>query len=458
MEDQNMINVFLQKLPSITFEVFAVGVIVGLVMLVFFRPKKRRTFFWLLLPSVLFMIIWRVFCHEVMISARYFSILIYPAVIFTVWASFKMEPLARWILRKTHTPLNRRWRFFCKFIPYFFVIGIGIACFGKSLRINPYWEAVPEICQTFKQIREPDAHIITNFRERLIAYYGDYDIREIVKLGRSETLSVSEQLFQTLDTRKNFPGVYYIFWEVPRRAKFPTAENMKLTPEIGKLELIERRFIRRQEKEELALFRFTPGCPNITEWKQPVPQLPAKNLFKNGGFELAKKGKELENWIKHLQKSKLDVYLNSNRLYPASWWLDVGWWNNVNPALMYLSAQNPIAGKYSLRLDGRPPQRHVVLVSVGTKRGNYTYSFFIRGEGDKKSRMYLHFRGWLPTEKKHHIFKTLIFDISPGKLYKIHGEITADMLPAEMKTFIFLPIVVGDVTIDQMQIIPEKYK
>jgi hypothetical protein len=458
MEDQNMINVFLQKLPSITFEVFAVGVIVGLVMLVIFRPKKRRTFFWLLLPSVLFMIIWRIICHEVMLSARYFSILIYPAVIFTVWASFKMEPLSRWILRKTHTPLNRRWRFFCKFIPYFFVIGIGIACFGKSLRINPYWKAVPEICQTFKQIREPDVHVITNFRERLIAYYGDYDCRKIIKIEKSEKLSEKEQFFQTLDSRKNFPGVYYIFWEVLRRSKFPTAENMKLTPEIGKLELMERRFIRRQEKEELALFRFTPECPNITEWKQSVPPLSEKNLFKNGGFELAKKDKELENWIKHLQKSKLDVYLKSNWLYPSAWWLDVGWWNNVNPAHMYLSAQNPIAGKYSLRLDGCPPKKNAVSTSPYLPKGDYTYSFFIRGEGDKKSRIYLYFRGWLPTEKKHHIFKKLILDIAPGKLYKIHGKITADMLPAEMKTFIFLPIVVGDVTIDQMQIIPEKYK
>jgi hypothetical protein len=32
------------------------------------------------------------------------------------------------------------------------------------------------------------------------------------------------------------------------------------------------------------------------------------------------------------------------------------------------------------------------------------------------------------------------------------------MLPEEMKSFVLLPIIAGDVTIDQMQIIPEKYK
>lgn len=453
-----MSNVLFQKIPSVTFEAFAVGVIVGLVMLLFFRPKKRRTFFWLLLPSVLFMIAWRIICHEVLISARYASILIYPAVLFTVWASFKMEPLARWILRKTHTPLTRRWRFFCKFIPYFFVIGLGIACFCKSLRFNPYWRAIPEICQTFKQIREPDACVITNFRERLIAYYGDYDFSRIQKVHRSKEISAKEQLSQQLVLKKNHLSTCYFFWEVRRKTPFPTVENLKLPPDTGTLELVERRFIRRQKKEELALFRFTPARPDIEEWKQPVPPLPRENIYKNGGFEAVRQGKELANWTAHLKKSKLDVYLKSNWLYPSAWWLDVGWWNNVNPAHMYLSAQNPIAGKYSLRLDGCPPKKNAVSTSPYLPKGDYSYSFFIRGEGEKNSRLVLHFRGWLPTKKKHHVFRTLTVDIPPGKLCKIHGKITADMLPEEMRSFIFLPVVSGDVTIDQMQIIPEKQK
>ncbi len=453
-----MIKVFLQKLPAITFEVFAVGVIVGLVMLVIFRPKKRRIFFWLLLPSVLFMIIWRIICHEVMLSARYFSILIYPAVIFTVWASFKMEPLTRWILRKTHTQLTRRWRFFCKFIPYFFVIGIGISCFCKALRSNPHLKAVPEICLTFKQIREPDVQVITNFRERLVAYYGDCDIREIIGIENEKKIPSSELLSQQLKIVKNSSLSYYIFWKVSRKSPLPTAETLKLSPEIGKLELIERRLLHRNAKEELTLFRFTPGRPNITEWKLPIPPLSEKTLFPNGGFELVKQGKELDVWIKHLQKSKLEIYLNSNWLYPAQWGLSVGWWNNVEPAHMYLSAQNPIAGKYSLRLDGRTPKRDAVLASSLIPGGDYAYSFFVRGEGSKKSSIHLNFCEWLPAEQKNHTFQTLIFNIVPGKLYKIHGKITADMLQGEMKSFILLPVVDGDVTIDQMQIIPEKRK
>ena len=449
-----MIDTFFQKFPSITFEAFAVGIIVALVMLVFFRPKKRHTFFWIFLPSVLFMIVWRVVCHKVMLSSRYFSILIYPAVIFTVWACFKMEPLMRWILRKTHTPFSRRWRFFCKFIPYFFVIGLGIACFGKSSRINPHWRAIPEICQKFRQIREPDSVVMTNFRERFIAYYGDYDISKIIKVGKSKDIFSAEQLKQQLSRRQNIPGVHYIFWEVPCKTEFPTPENMKLTPEIGKLELIERRFIRRKEKEELALFRFTPGLPNIEEWTKPIPAPKAENLWKNSGFEAVKQGKELEKWVAHLKKSKLEVYLNSNWLYPASWGLDVGWWNNVNPPQMYLSGQNPIVGKYSLRLDGRKPKKNAVWVSPYIKKGNYSYSFFVRGEGELPSRIYLHFRGWMTNAKKHHIIKTIVLDIQPGKLYRIRGKITADLFPEEMQSFSMLPAVSGEVTVDQAEIIP----
>ena len=75
-----MTAVFFRLIPRILFEPVAVAAVLGIITALIYSWKKRNNLFWFVACSVVFMIGWRLVIH--IISSRYASILIYPAIIF----------------------------------------------------------------------------------------------------------------------------------------------------------------------------------------------------------------------------------------------------------------------------------------------------------------------------------------------------------------------------------------
>ena len=136
-----MTEVFFKLIPQILFEPIAVGAVLGLFTALIFFWKKHGNFYWIVTVSIVFMLGWRLAIQ--IISTRYASILIYPAIIFCVYFCFKLEDLCK-LIPKFPERLRRM-------VPWLFLIGLSIASLVKTLHYNPYENYIRSNCSTAKQ-------------------------------------------------------------------------------------------------------------------------------------------------------------------------------------------------------------------------------------------------------------------------------------------------------------------
>ena len=127
-----MLKILLQSIPGILFEPIAVGAVLGLITAAILLWKKRPVLYWVVAFSLLFMLGWRLAIQ--IISGRYASILIFPAIIATAYFIFKMEVLTRFI------PKFPEW--LRKYLPYLTVIGIAIGGVGQLCHYNAYADRI----------------------------------------------------------------------------------------------------------------------------------------------------------------------------------------------------------------------------------------------------------------------------------------------------------------------------
>ena len=136
-----MTEVFFKLIPQILFEPIAVGALLGLFTALIFFWKKHGKFYWIVTVSIVFMLGWRLAIQ--IVSTRYASLLIYPAVIFCVYFCFKLEDLCK-LIPKFPERLRRM-------VPWLFLIGLSIASLVKTLHYNPYENYIRSNCSTAKQ-------------------------------------------------------------------------------------------------------------------------------------------------------------------------------------------------------------------------------------------------------------------------------------------------------------------
>ena len=162
------LQTFFQQIPNCVCLIFAIG---SLVALVFMLPKRRHhgRFYALLWGAFLFIGLWR--CFKGIISIRYASIMIYPMVIATAFASVRAE--AWWRLLCRHFPRLPRW--FGRFVALACLVG----CTGGALLIsrhmlNSQARAYKTIYAAISEYRQqyPDIRVLIkgNDAER-ITYY-----------------------------------------------------------------------------------------------------------------------------------------------------------------------------------------------------------------------------------------------------------------------------------------------
>ena len=136
-----MTEVFFKLIPQILFEPIAVGALLGLFTALIFFWKKHGKFYWIVTVSIVFMLGWRLAIQ--IVSTRYASILIYPAVIFCVYFCFQLEDLCK-LIPKFPERLRRM-------VPWLFLIGLSIASLVKAFHYNPYENYIRSNCSTAKQ-------------------------------------------------------------------------------------------------------------------------------------------------------------------------------------------------------------------------------------------------------------------------------------------------------------------
>lgn len=216
-EMSEMFSILFQGISGVLFEPIAVCAVLGLVTAAVMYWKRHTSLYWLIGLSIIFMISWRLVIQ--IISSRYATILIYPAVIATAFFCFQTEWLVKYIPK-----FPVRW---CRFVSYIFLIGLCLASAGKTLRFNPYADYVIRAAELIKKDAAGRSHphvltidqdvrrysFYTGFPSSSISYSGCSIEEYLNQIGRSMREGVSDQaedVYVVLFESLKHPDGYYL--------------------------------------------------------------------------------------------------------------------------------------------------------------------------------------------------------------------------------------------------------
>ena len=244
-----MTEVFFKLIPQILFEPIAVGALLGLFTALFFFWKKHGKFYWIVTVSIVFMLGWRLAIQ--IVSTRYASLLIYPAVIFCVYFCFKLEDLCK-LIPKFPERLRRM-------VPWLFLIGLSIASLVKTLHYNPYENYIRSNCSTAKQDAAKFARplALADPREvRRYHYYSGVKTLEAPALDFPGD-TVNPAVIKSFLTRYSPQcDVLYLFIVELSSNEPLTGAALGIPPESWKL--LSCHYQNRRKKKQLRLYRYLP--------------------------------------------------------------------------------------------------------------------------------------------------------------------------------------------------------
>ena len=449
-----MFKYFFQTAPSMLFEPLAITMLIGFACIFLLCKKKNKVLFLSLTGAVLFMAAWRLSIHSMMHSSRYAQILIYPCVILSACLCMNMRVLFRWIFCKLKLAFPCR-KELCKFLPAVLFIGLFFACVGKSLHVDLSGDFIDKITKAYEQHRRNgDLLHVASQEECRIPWYLKRKINEVYVLNIDRNLPTVDNIKKAIETLRNIKGDHYLFFYLKKGETEPSAQTMKFDKNSGTWEILARYYTSRKKKEEILLARYRPVCPNMQEWNGKIPAQPKNNLIPAGDFEKELLGEELKGNIAYYQKFQVKGYLDlSKRKLPAGWWCSFNEWNSANPADIRLTAGSPLAGKYALQIDSRPPLDYAMFGS-GFFTVSCNYSMFVRGEGQQFSEIVVEAISRNALTQKYKPVLLGKFFIKPGKVYRLHGEIPCDKFEPGFQNFCLQFTVKGFVSLDQVSLTP----
>ena len=244
-----MTEVFFKLIPQILFEPIAVGALLGLFTALIFFWKKHGKFYWIVTVSIVFMLGWRLAIQ--IVSTRYASLLIYPAVIFCVYFCFKLEDLCK-LIPKFPERLRRM-------VPWLFLIGLSIASLVKAFHYNPYENYIRSNCSTAKQDAAKFARPLALADPREVSRYHYYSG---VKTLEAPALdfpgdTVNPAVIKSFLTRYSPQcDVLYLFIVELSSNEPLTGTALGLPPENWKL--LSWQYQNRRKKKQLRVYRCLP--------------------------------------------------------------------------------------------------------------------------------------------------------------------------------------------------------
>lgn len=235
-----MLGLLFQKIPRGIFEPFAIGAVVGgLFSILFYR--RNRYFFFFFWGAILFMLAWRL--AMVIVSSRYASFLIYPAVLLTTYACFEAGKQL-----KKRTQLPRR---FCRILPLLILGGIVLGCLGKTFHQDPYeyhragaHSAIREQMKKYDKILV----LVSNGEAQRTKYYTGALTRNIPDVTE-KVLQQEVRKFKSADT--------VLLLDVIEPADAPMLTKKELgVPESAEWERIYSSFTNRKERRKHNIYRY----------------------------------------------------------------------------------------------------------------------------------------------------------------------------------------------------------
>ena len=250
-----MLEVLLHKIPNILFEPIAIGSLFGLATAVFFQRRNKSAIYWVTAFALFFMIGWRLAIQ--IISSRYASILIFPAIIAMAYFAFKLEIITSYIPKFPKILQSS--------LPYLTIIGLSIAGLAQLLHYNPYATRILKIVNWIKsdarQFRK--SYILSQDSQRL-HYYSGISAKKITScdpLAQKYSYYISRTLQDGFD--ENTEAVYVVVQEAARSTP---GTSLQKVPDIIRKEtvLLKDFYLSRNRKKITRLYR----C----KWKNVVTQ------------------------------------------------------------------------------------------------------------------------------------------------------------------------------------------
>ena len=215
-----MMRYFFVGIPSLLFEPIAIVALLGCITTFCIFHKKNNRFFWITSAAICFMFIWRLSLHSLMLSTRYASIILYPAVIVAVLFCFHVREAARFFIRKF--PLLKK-SLLCRIspaIPYFLISALAVACIAKTLHYDPCKFHTVKVCKALaKEVEGKDFFLYVQDAKLQIAYYSGINEKKINLFVGGRDHAVHESLGKILKNTKN-ENKHLIFWYLPLYSYF----------------------------------------------------------------------------------------------------------------------------------------------------------------------------------------------------------------------------------------------
>ncbi|WP_176012318.1 hypothetical protein [Victivallis sp. Marseille-Q1083] len=347
----------MQAFSGILFEPLMVTAVAGMILLCFSQWKKRNAFFWVVAGGVFFLILWRLYLGSSS-SSRYTAILLFPAIIFTVYLLY----------------FNIFERSFSRFL----LLILAIICLGKDFHFNPYDDCIPRIgeCIRADSLQHAGAAILLGDAKdaRRIEYYA-----EIGAVALPEaTLEQCRDFI--LEQSNAYRHVYVVVNENSDRS--PTlAEELGIPPE--QWQFVGSFFRNRSQRKKLSVYRYSPEMPggeftvlNGKFFNGSAGQCNS-TLPLNGNFEKENPMPQSSLPTADQWGAGLEFFLQPNLKFPEHWSIRSTFGFAPDCKAEIELSSDAISGHYSLRMASRN------LISIYTKdfipAGDYRLHLLIRG-------------------------------------------------------------------------------
>ena len=245
------LRVFLQAIPGILFEAIAVAGLLGLLLAAVLCAKRPfGKFYWLIAGSLIYMMIWRILIQ--IISSRYAEILLYPAVIASVYACFKVPELIEPFIKK-YIP-QKIWRF----LPYALVGGLCIACFCKTVRLNPYnpiGTTTKIILQDYASSKADNVLIFSETRAVQYHYYSGLPAKLCPPLLLPDGTPDEKKIYSFIRHHSKGMDILY-FVNIELASSSPIQLKVKNSPHPA-WKLIGQEYVDRRKKKIMRVYRYT---------------------------------------------------------------------------------------------------------------------------------------------------------------------------------------------------------
>lgn len=299
-----------------------------------------------------------------------------------------------------------------------------------------------------------NALIFTADELERFTYYAGGEKNNIQRLDPTRTLY--ESIREELLAHQNFIITMYVAFYLPQGKPEPTLAYLNLPPSIGEWKCIHREYTSRRKKKEMLLYRFVPAHEAIRTWEGEIPQMSVLNLCKNGDFEQSLTGDTLDKRISYYKNIKAsDFYTMPGRLFPQNWWL---WISEDSPGQfseMSLTGEQPIAGKYSLKLKGDDHELASVNSDGMPVKDGKIFGFLHAVE---KSMVYVALNYFDIVQNRIIFTKRLAFSLDAGKTYRFSIPVRSTDFPENISDYTLIIQNSGHVIVDNIQFIPDALK